>query len=329
VVRRLLGLVLISLVIYAPGRAADSWAELGQLGVWGAIRGPLKCDWFQTLMHIAVTSLWVLPVMHARARTRLAFMLASAGIHLVLSQWFYFAWVNNGQPNAIDGGPLGFLTWTIPVILGSLCSDEFLVPGRGPRVARLAGWSLMLMGLGYAMSCGTRFYDIDTIADGSDSPTKIAESPVIPSAEMRRLALSEFAGGDRQRLLAEPPFVPPPHPAGQIDASYRYRQWNYWMMSQRSGTLSYLSFSTGFSLALFVVFHLLCDRMRWQLGVLRTFGTNALVGYVLHMLVADAVLRFMPQDAPAWYMWTGCAIYLCITYTFVRGLERAGVYIRI
>ena len=38
----------------------------------------------------------------------------------------------------IDGGPLGFLTWTIPLLVGSLAYDV-VAPGGPGVVRRLAG----------------------------------------------------------------------------------------------------------------------------------------------------------------------------------------------
>ena len=37
----------------------------------------------------------------------------------------------------IDGGPLGFLTWTIPVLAGSFASDFLTQPGRRAVIAKL------------------------------------------------------------------------------------------------------------------------------------------------------------------------------------------------
>ena len=73
---------------------------------------------------------------------------------------------------------------------------------------------------------------------------------------------------------AEPPFVPPP--------DKEHRQENYWMMSQRAATVSYHVFAAGLSLALYGLFYIACDIWGWQLGLFRTLGTNALVGYILH-----------------------------------------------
>ncbi len=101
-VRRLLGLILVSLVIYTVSPRAENWEQLKQLGLWGAISEPLKRDWFQTLMHIAVTSLWVLPVLRSSASTRILWMVGSGFAHVGLSYWFAYTWVNT-SPNGIDG----------------------------------------------------------------------------------------------------------------------------------------------------------------------------------------------------------------------------------
>ena len=80
---------------------------------------------------------------------------------------------------------------------------------------------------------------------------------------------------------------------------------------------------------MYTLFYVLCDLVGWQLGVFRTFGTNALVAYVLHMMVASAVKPFMPRDVPAWYMWVGCALFMGVTYLIVRTLEKKQIYIRL
>ena len=135
-VRRLAGLLLLSLVLYSAGIPPENWRQLIDGDAWSFVRVALKGNWFQTLTHIAVTSLWILPVIRAGWGVRMAFLLASAAAHLVLSSAFNFAWVNNGQPDAIDGGPLGFLTWTIPTLVGTMACDIAL---SGRAVLAAAG----------------------------------------------------------------------------------------------------------------------------------------------------------------------------------------------
>ena len=64
-IRRILALFLVSFVIYDIRNVASSWDELKELGAWAVLKGPMKRDWMQTLGHIAMTSLWLLPVIRS------------------------------------------------------------------------------------------------------------------------------------------------------------------------------------------------------------------------------------------------------------------------
>jgi hypothetical protein len=328
IVRRLCGLILVSLVVYTVSPRAENWSALVELGWWGAIAEPLKRGWFQTLMHIAVTSLWILPVIRANMGARMAWMIGSAALHIALSYWFNYTWTNTA-PNGIDGGPLGFLTWTIPAIVGTLACDWFMPHSSAdqtsaadhasrPRLGRCLMWSLCLMGLGWGISCGTRWYDVPAEQVAELQATKLASDPVWPSSQ--RLEAKRNAATQWQDWLAEPPFVMPPSPD--------LRKWNYWMMSQRGGTLSYLTFSAGFALLVYWLFYIACDIWGLQLGIFRTFGTNALLAYVLHSMVSSAVQPFFPKDSPAWFAFSGLALFFLVNWIFLRHFEKQGVYLR-
>ncbi len=326
-IRRLLGLVLVSLVVYHVTPRATSWEQLSAMSFWQVFGDPLKRQWFQTLMHIAVTSLWLLPVIHRTARIRVAWMVGSAVAHVLVSYWFNFTWANTA-PNAIDGGPLGFLTWCIPAIVGTLACDFFVPKAdsqatstqskhkRSVRPVLFAAFGLLM--LGYFMSCPTRLYDVPESQQTKLLKVKLADDPVFP--EMSRVQ-SKLSTAGLAEYFAEPPFVKPP--------DEKHRKWNYWMMSQRAGTLSYLIFSAGFSLLVFVLFYVGCDVYKLSLPVFRTFGTNALVAYVLHTMVSSAVQPFFPKDSPAWFAYTGLSIFFLITWLFVKQLEKQGAYLRV
>jgi len=309
VVRRMLGLALVALVVYSVGSRAPTWQALSDKGFWEAIRGPLKGTWFQTLMHIAVTSIWILPVIRAGAMARIAYMIFSAGLQVLLSYWFYFDWVHTG---GIDGGVLGFLAWTIPTIVGTLACDAVTAADGRPRVFKMIFWSIVLMALGYLFSCVTTLYNVpDDQLESLKSEVR-AEDAVVPSRERWDTHVLTWA---------EPPFVPPP--------DQLHRKHNYWMMSQRAATLSYHTFGTGFSLAVYALFYIACDIWGWQIGLFRTLGTNALVGYILHGMVAHAVEPFVPRDAPWWYVTAGFLVYFGITYLFIRHLEKNKIYLKL
>ncbi len=170
------------------------------------------------------------------------------------------------------GGVLGFLAWTIP--------HDLRHPGlrrRGSQRRRLAP-SEESRRLGHRadagrwlLSCGTTLYNIPQ--GGQDSSKQVwAVDPVIPSSERLESAALTWT---------EPPFMPPP--------SDKVREENFWMMSQRGATLSYHMFAAGLALLLYAAFYVACDIWGWQLGLFRTLGTNALVGYVLHGMVDNAV----------------------------------------
>ncbi len=312
VVRRLLGLALVALVVYDAPLVARSWQRFVEHGAWeafrGAISGSMK-SWFQTLMHIAVTSLWITPVIRASALVRIGFMVGSAALQIALSHWFYYDWVQTG---GIDGGVLGFLSWTIPTITGTLACDAVVNERGRPRVAAMVVWGALLMAAGWLMSCPTTLYNVNEADLAAASSRDWALDAVVPTRE--RLDTHELT-------WAEPPFVPPPPPQERAE--------NYWMMSQRAGTLSYHVFAAGLSLALYAVFYVVCDVWGWQLGMFRTFGTNALVGYILHGMVDSAVSRFIPRNAPGWYLTAGFLVYFGITYLIIRHLEKSNIYLKL
>jgi predicted acyltransferase len=309
VIRRLAGLALVSMVVYAAAKPAETWTQLVEMGPLAALGPALKRNWFQTLMHIAATSLWILPVIRAGIGLRLSFAAASAILHVCLSWQFNFVWCNT-DPNAIDGGPLGFLTWVIPAIMGTVACDWVTAPDRNTPWLRMIGVSLVLMLVGWGLSCGTRFYDVPAERVDALKDVRLAEDPVVPGPDQWKL-----------KGLAEAPFVQPPPMAD--------RKWNYWMMSQRAGTLSYLTFSAGFSLITYVLFHFACDKLRWEFGLFRLFGTNALISYILHSIVMGAIKPFVPRDAPVWYVVASVLLFFSIMWLFVRYLERNKVYIRL
>jgi predicted acyltransferase len=194
-VKRCLGLCLLGFVIYHLDGGARSWAELEKLGLAGFLTTAFQRTFFQTLVHIAVASLWVLPAIGASAAVRLGYLAGSAVLHVVLSNAFYYHWVMT-RPG-IDGGPLGFLTWSIPLLVGSLAYDMMsAAPNvRRPPVARMLAAGALFMLIGYALAC----------LNGSGAP------------DSARLAFR----------LVEPPFVPPSQPVDLWTMSQRAGSVSY------------------------------------------------------------------------------------------------------
>jgi predicted acyltransferase len=350
-VKRLIGLALVAIFISYqahppwPKDVPKDWETLKQIGAWGAVwPHAIKNTWFQTLMHIAVTSLWILPVIRLGAIWRVFYLILSVLLHLGLSAVFNFQWVNGihpFEPSGIDGGPLGFLSWSIPTLVGTLACDAALNPtsSSGGKFMRVFVWGVILMAVGWVASCATRMYDVP-YHPVSEHAFQFSKTPVIPAHDQLQTWWNNLKQKDWSKVLAEPPFVPPPHSDEDVpnpkrgedkkkDHSYEYRQWNYWMMSQRSGSISYLTFGAGLSLVIYGLFFVLSDMVGIKIGIFRTLGVNALVGYILHDMVGEAVQNFLPKDSPPIAMWIGFAVFFFVTWLFLQSLEKQKIYIKL
>jgi predicted acyltransferase len=147
---RNLGLILLGIVIYHLTGGFRKWDDLlatdpGEFALKLFKRGP-----FETLTHIGVTSLWVLPVIAARGWVRVLFAVASAALHVWVSKLGYYEW-NLAEPKGIDGGPLGFLSWTVPLIVGTLAHDWMIAEPRQTRLMLLVSVMLMALGIGLSL----------------------------------------------------------------------------------------------------------------------------------------------------------------------------------
>ncbi len=308
-VRRIGGLALLAIGWYSFCSLPTVF-NLLQTGSMSQLASELgKRLWFQTLMHIAVTSLWLLPVIRSSPKQRLAWALLSASLHILLSWWFNFEWVH-ANPRGIDGGPFGFLSWAIPATVGTLACDLVFTQDRVVRRLMLSGVFLCVTGWG--LSWPSVLYQVPTTAPNGIAQAPIATDPVIPSA----------ARWTRwQGTIMELPFQRPP--------SAEQRQWNYWMMTQRAASISYTIFSAGCSLIVFGIFHLLSDRLGWQVPLFRTLGTNSLAAYLFHDIAGWIISPSVPGTATASQLTLACLIFIGTVWCACRLLEHRRWYIRL
>jgi hypothetical protein len=287
-------------VLYLSGAALETWVSPPPSGSPSFVVRALRTDLFQALVHIGVTVIWILPVIGAGPIVRVAFAAGSGAMQVALSHAFYYDWVMTAP--GIDGGPLGFLTWTIPMLVGSLAYDAVAAGPPQTAVRRLAAWGLVLIVAGYAFSCLNLLTPPNTCADGG----------------LREILFQgREAGPVLRKFLLEPPLVPPTRPV------------NLWTMNQQAGTISYLTFGSGLSLALYGLFVWACDIRGFQLGVFRTLGVNALAGYVIHMAVDQAVKPFLSPDAAVATVLALLMGFLAVCYLSLRLMEKRGIYLRL
>lgn len=316
-------------------KRADSWKDSEFRKTFGAqwlvwLARELKTSMWNTFAIIGVTQLVVLPFVAFGPWIRLLVMFGFGIGHALLTYWFNYGFVlgdeNNwmvqlwktGESTSFDGGFFGPLCWGVVMLAGTLAYDVY----KASPTRRRAAWRLILCGvalslLGYGASCLTRLYDVVGVekpALSRDDNVELAESPMIPDFGLAR-------GRNWKSLLAEPPFVAPP-PADE-------RLPNYWMMSKRIPTFSFIYCSAGFAFLLYGLFVSACDVWSLKLGVFRTFGVNPLAAYCIHGVVSNQLEKLVPNNAPLWYCMIGFAVFFGAVYLCVRFLEKRGIFIRL
>lgn len=345
-IRRVVGLALVAIAWYGYCDYPDIMRDLRANPSLVTIGLIFKSKLFQTLLHIAVTSLWILPVITASWQVRFAYAIASAILHVYLSWAFNFEFIHT-PPGAIDGGPLGFISWSIPTLAGTIACDAVRASGTN------AGWRITIAGIvimvvGWAMSIPTTLYDVHPskkIANTQTAPDQVSNSddttpgdkpeeaqPAVPNSSNSKLDLAKYApdpvipSAERIRQwdgkIVEPPFVPPP--------DFKQRRLNYWMMSQRAGSISYTTFSAGLSLVIYALFLWLCDSKKWGLGIFRTLGTNSLAAYILSEFATIIARPIAPPGSTD--VVTALFAFFCATlmvYAVCRILEWRGWYLRV
>jgi hypothetical protein len=121
--------------------------------------------------------------------------------------------------------------------------------------------------------------------------------------------------------FSDPPFVPPP--------AERIRLWNYWLISRRLATPTFMLTAAGFGLMVYAAFVWLCDARTFRLGVLRTLGQNPLIAYLLDMVIGGLVSDVWPESGGWPWALGGAAVRFTVTYGPVRLLEWRRIYLRL
>ena len=101
------------------------------------------------------------------------------------------------------------------------------------------------------------------------------------------------------------------------------------MLSKRMPTLSFMLLASGVACVLYSLFVIGCDGLGWRLGLFRTFGTNALVAYFTHGMMALAVWAFIPSTAGLPTAVGAFCVFFALTWLLVRQLEKRGIYVKL
>jgi hypothetical protein len=359
VVRRIFGLLLVALIVHHLDGNYSKWEQVKELGFGGFLTIAFQRNYFQTLAHIGLTSLWVVPVIGAGVLIRLSYGVLSCALFVVLSTYWYYDWELT-RPG-IDGGPLGFLTWSAPLILGTVAYDIWKSELKRKSLVIFSIGCLVML-IGYGLSCVSTFTFPNKLPEQAKWTDMFAESPFVrplvpgsveteSSQELNLWNKLTVSGED----IPKPPGVPLTpwinrrnetfnqlSAAGLLTEGMTRQQletekWfepdrrylNQWTMSQRAGSPSYTLFGAGIGMVIFAFMMVVCDGWGFQVGVFRTLGVNALIGYILHDMVNGAVKPFVPNDSPLIYVLASFAVSFGICYLVLRTLEKQRIIFRL
>ena len=174
------------------------------------------------------------------------------------------------------------------------------------------------MGIGYGLSSLSSLYPVaqgpQPVAYLYPETEQRTESPVLPR-------FTDGSAGDMRAYFSDPPFVPPP--------AERIRLWNYWLLSRRLATPTFVLTATGFGLMVYAAFVWLCDAGTFRPAVLRTLGQNPLLAYLLDMVIGGWVSDFFPESGGWLWALAGSAARFSVAYVPVRLLEWRRIYLRL
>jgi predicted acyltransferase len=330
-VRRCVLLILLADVLPLLGglRVSRDWGPQQGTDRLALLATYVKFDGWTILAIIGVTSLWVLPVIGRSVRVRVGFLLGGLALHALATQTFYLDFLN-GQSNVVDaflgtvsvrcreGGPLSFLVWAVPQIAGSLAYD--VVAGREPRQAsrQLLRAGIALVSIGYGLSALSSLYPV-VHGPRHDAYAYPQTQQRTPSPVLVRF--TDRSAGDLWAYFKDPPFVPPP--------PERQRLWNYWMLSRRLATPTFMLTTTGFGLLLYSLCVVLCDARGFRLALLRTLGQNPLIAYLLDGWAGGVVAGLGPEAGGWPWDLARSGLRFTLTYVPVRLLEWRRIYLRL
>ncbi len=398
IIKRSFALVLVSLIMYGFNGEIKHWADMNQEGIWRFVASTLKANIWEVLAIIGMCQLLILPFIEMSSKARLATVAGFSVLHVLLSASFNYAFVT-GQVNwmdemlgivgktAWDGGIFGLISWSVPMLAGTLAYD--LMSSRDQREGMMAllKWGTALMLIAYLASCLTRLYDVresNAVEVAHVFPEPEEEAPAEGEAEddaeggaegaaedeageteeeteeekkqreaeekkreeekKKREAEEKFRKKMQERasahavspvipplanirnrpltsLLAEPPFFAPP-PSEE-------RKLNYWMMTKRVSTQSFMLFATGFSCVVYALFILVCDIGKHSNGLFAMFGENPLAAYIIHYNVIKLVEQIVPEDSPWYWATFGLILFSLITWLCVRFLQKSKFFLRL
>jgi hypothetical protein len=360
---RTLGLLILSYWLYGFGGERVSWAE--SLALTSEERAVnFIGTYFGALTQIALTTLWCLPVIERSMAARLCYAIASLLV--------YFAYIISVAEltsiyafmTATEGGPVGFLSWSVPFMAGTMLCDglkelslslpPLLPSSQGPLSDEDDAMVEVKPGCSGAIVAVTRTAWVYVTAGGKtllgiDTKTRVAPTPAAVRKRLLLLAVGGTAllvAGYLLSLLAmvAPIFcfdretgkptdcvhVPVPLPPLIVPKNpYAHVIVTAWNPIQCWITFALIA--TGFQVLVCTVCYWVCDVQRWRMlglhDVFDGFGRNTLLAYIFHFGARRQVANLIPADAPGYVVFFGLLLCMGTLYLAMAHLRHQKLFV--
>ena len=272
-------------------------------------------DIYSTLGIIAVSQLFVLPVITRSKRVRACYAVGCAVLYTMLQ--FLFLWnmsLFNPPPPSRDsfvgGGLLGGLSGAVMMIIGTFMNDWLkwireIRPTSMRHIIKgsvlLVISSLILFGLSTAISALPQQWCSDCLRrySGDDEP----------------VGKVHCDSGSFPGFI----FVPKPLSA----------KISIWTQSQYSLNISYSVGASGYSILIYLIWFWITEVGKYQWLVLSVLRKHSLIMYVARELGFRISYKIIPHDSPLGFLVFRLIISLSVNMMIVFYLERNRIYFRL
>jgi hypothetical protein len=356
-VPRALGLLICAYWLTGFGVPRLSWEELRNASTLQGIEWFFYGSFFSALTQIALTMLWCLLVIERSIKARIIFALASQWLYVLLELIIH--WIMGGAESfgGYEGGFFGFLSWTFPLLAGSVC-QELLADAsctlqmenkRPPEVSTDVTEMALLSVEQTSEEEGVAA--TDHVVDASIMPSRTSHR-VVHRRQVRRVLYIVAVGIALMLLgyllsflsLAIPvvcynydsdelancssvgtppvPFVRPGQQAMYV---------TMWSMIQCWPT--FMLFTTGFQVVVCSAVYYVCDVKKKRLwgvhDMCDAFGRNTLIAYYFHFGARREIAGWMPVDAPGGIVFLGLIMCIGSLYLALFHLRQHSIFVSV
>jgi len=304
--RRYLILIIIGIVIYG--------IDFDVRDPMDALRDLIQRDMWDALVDIGFAGILALPFMQLGTIALVGAAMGYCSFYQALYSYTgYGEWT---MARSIDGGPLGPLSWVVPLLLGAVAFDWLKrdKPGRTATKSIMTG--ILLIGLGWWLSRFWGFSQKGMTASYAIISTGIcfvvfASFHVYDwTREWKGARLTVILGGVGVMGLGWWLYVPWGAPPGEM-------------------TMSGSVISTGISCIVLTTFCLVANAAKIKVLDLVPFGKNPLLLYIFHFLLIFTVGEWVPKDSPVIVAIASFGALYVICYLVASTLARKNYYLRI